>query len=125
MLCKSGSSKMPRCSNSQSAKLICGFAVLGTFQSPLFSKPDPSLASKLGDFATRPGTADRAEYARCRGNLFPSTWRSGAQLMMAVHLGGTPEVHYGAACVVTNAPSSRSIGKFRRDGCSWVSARCR
>src|SRR6266550_6588244 len=65
MLCKSGSSKMPCCSNSQSAKLICGFAVLGTFQSPLFSKPDPSLASKLGDFATRPGTADPAEHACC------------------------------------------------------------
>src|SRR2546425_12493227 len=34
-----------------------------------------------------------------RWNLFPSTWRSGAQLMMSVHLGGTPEVHHGASCV--------------------------
>src|SRR5947208_11762928 len=31
-----GSSKIPCCSNSQSAKLICGFAVLGTVQFSAF-----------------------------------------------------------------------------------------
>ena len=64
MLCSSGSSEMPCCSNSQSAKLICGFAVLGTFSPPFFSKPGPSPASKLGDFARQPDTAVPAEHAR-------------------------------------------------------------
>src|SRR5207302_930455 len=36
MLCSTGSSKTPCCSNSQSAKLICGLAVLGTVQFSAF-----------------------------------------------------------------------------------------
>jgi hypothetical protein len=31
MVCRSGSRKIPCCINSQSAKLICGFATLDTF----------------------------------------------------------------------------------------------
>src|SRR6266566_5765373 len=52
-----------------------------------------------------------------RGNLFPSTWRSGAQLMMSVHLGGTPEVRHGAPCVpwlTVKLPAKPAAQKRRR-----------
>src|SRR2546429_8187713 len=51
-----------------------------------------------------------------RGNLFPSTWRSG-ELMMSVHLGGTPEVHHGAPCVpwlTVELPAKPAAQKQRR-----------
>src|SRR6267378_5946392 len=50
-----------------------------------------------------------------RWNLFPSTWRSGAQ-RMSVHLGGTPEVHHGAPCVswLTVRMSAKPAAQKRR-----------
>ena len=72
MLCSSGSSTMPCCSNSQSAKLICGFVDLGTFQSSAFFEALSRSPSKLGHFAMRPGTAVPAEHARCPNNDVPA-----------------------------------------------------